>query len=324
MQKHDFGHVLVTSASSKVPLIRAVQNATRKLHPTIQVIAGDMNEEALTFFAADSFWKMPRTIDRECEFLMAGCKERGVRTIVPTRDGELLFWARYQPRFAEAGISIVVSPESSISVCLDKLEFSGFGKKHGLPFIPASIEIGEIDAPTYVVKERYGAGSRKMGLNLSRGAALEHARILEHPIYQPFVSGNEVSVDAWLDRRGKVKGVILRRRDRVVNGESQITTTFRNEKVEAEATGILEALQLRGPVVMQLFIDGANQIHVIECNSRFGGASTASIAAGLDVFYWSLLEAQGADLAEYPFERISGELRQIRVPADVIVHGHHF
>src|SRR5690606_32031824 len=117
------------------------------------------------------------------------------------------------------------------------------------------------------------------------------------------------------DEAHKVKGLVLRRRDHVVGGESQITTTFRDAGIENVMRDVLSALRLRGPAVLQALVDAEGGVHVIECNTRFGGASTASIAAGLDIFYWSLLEARGDDLSLYPFERVAGEVKQIRLPA---------
>jgi carbamoyl-phosphate synthase large subunit len=319
-----FGHVLVTSASKKVPLIRAVQAAARKLHPDIKVIAGDLDENALTRHVADGFWKMPRTVDTEVDAMVEGCKQRCICTIIPTRDGELMYWARYQARFAEENIHVVVAEPNSIEVCLDKLAFAHFGPTNGLPFIPAGKHPNEIGEGPYVVKEQYGAGTRKVGLNLDRETALEHGRMLEAPIYQPFIVGQEISIDAWLDRFCRVKGVVLRTRDHVIDGESQVTTTFRDSEIEAVAIHVLQALKLRGPVVLQALIDGNKGLHVIECNTRFGGASTTSIEAGLDIFYWSLLESLGIDVSEYPFDRVAGEVRQIRVPNDIYVPGNRF
>jgi carbamoyl-phosphate synthase large subunit len=104
----------------------------------------------------------------------------------------------------------------------------------------------------------------------------------------------------------------------VINGESQVTTTFRNETLEREAIRALQALDLRGPVVMQAIVIN-NSLRIIECNARFGGASTVAIAAGLDVFYWSLLEALGTGSLP-AFNRIAGEVRQVRLPLDLVLH----
>lgn len=318
------GNVLVTSSSKKVPLVRAVKDAAAKLHPQIRVIAGDMDENALTRYVADDFWLMPRTNKDYLSALIAGCQERQIRTIIPTRDGELSFWSNHREEFARNGIKVIASPVESIEICLDKLAFSRFGSDKGLPFIPSGLTPEEVGPGPYVVKERYGAGSRQIGLGLGREAAVDHARQLSTPIYQPMVQGREISIDAYLDRSHRVKGLMLRSRDKVVDGESQITTTFRDPAIEARATQVLEALKLNGPVVLQAIIDERDEVHVIECNSRFGGASTAAIAAGLDVFYWSLLEASGADLESHPFLRSEREIRQIRLPSDIYVQDPDF
>jgi len=96
-----WGHILVTSASKKVPMVRAVQEAARKLCPDCKVITGDIDNNALTRHVADGFWKMPRTADGEAQALIAACHERNIRTIFPSRDGELIFWAEKREQFAQ-------------------------------------------------------------------------------------------------------------------------------------------------------------------------------------------------------------------------------
>ncbi|GID07533.1 carbamoyl phosphate synthase-like protein [Pseudomonas sp. 008] len=311
-------NVLVTSASRKAPLVRAMQEAARRIHPDARVIAGDVDPEAPTRYIADGFWQMPRITDAELPALIKGCHEREIAVVLPTRDGELLFWARHSAAFSEAGISVVVSNPKAIERCLDKLAFADFGRKIGLPVINAAATPEAVGVGPYVVKERYGAGSRAIGLDLSLDAARHHATMLDTPIYQPFVPGPEISIDGWIDRNGAVVGVLLRRRDRVIAGESQITTTLRSEALEREAVRALETLDLHGPVVMQAIVIN-DSMQIIECNPRFGGASTIAIAAGLDVLYWSLIEAFGQGPAPV-FNRIAGEVRQVRLPADLVLH----
>jgi carbamoyl-phosphate synthase large subunit len=313
------GAILITSAARKVPLVRAAIDAARRLNPALRLIAGDRDEAAATRHVADDFWAMPATGDADIEAILAGCRERGVRVILPTRDGELAFWARHRERFAQAGIDVIVSGPEAIDHCLDKLAFAAFGEARGLPFIPARLDLDALPGDRFVAKERYGAGSRAIGLDLDRAAARRHGEGLKDPIYQPYIEGEEISIDAWLDRSGAVKGVVLRRRDKVVDGESQVTTTFRDPAIEAKAAEILASLRLRGPVVMQALLGSDGALHVIECNSRFGGASTTAIAAGLDMLYWSLLEGFGATADAAPFHRRPGEIRQIRVPQDIHV-----
>ena len=312
-------NVLVSSASAKVPLVRAMKAAVKQIHPAWQVIAGDMNKQAISSHVADGFWVMPPTRDEFLNDIINGLKQRQIGIVLPTRDGEMLFWASHAERLRHEGVQVIMAEPEPLQLCLDKLAFAHFGAAHGLPFIPASDHFGDVLCDFLVVKERFGAGSRSIGLRLDRAAAIAHSEKLETPIFQPYVEGQEISVDAWLDRQHKVKGLILRRRDCVVNGESQVTTTFSDPRFEAQATTILHALQLSGPVVMQALVDANDCLQVIECNPRFGGASTISIEAGLASLHWSLLEAIGEDLGLWPFHRIPGQIRQIRLPSDLYV-----
>lgn len=312
--------IVLTSASRKAPQILAVRDAARRLHPDAKVVAGDIDPNALAAQVADEFWLMPRTTEESVEAIMTDCVERAITCVLPTRDAELAFWARHAARFREAGIAVVISPLDSIETCIDKFAFSEFGRQRNLPVIPSALSLEAAPWERYVVKERRGAGSRSIGIGLDRAQAEAHARTLSEPIFQPFLSGAEISVDAWLDRASRLKGLVPRRRDLVVDGESQITTTFRHPRIESEITGLLGALKLCGPVVVQALLRADGSISVIECNARLGGASTAGIAAGLQSLYWSLLEAHGGNVDNEVFERVPGEIRLVRVPSDLILH----
>jgi carbamoyl-phosphate synthase large subunit len=314
-------NLLISSAAAKAPLVHAAMAAAAKLHPDMRVIAGDLNPDALTKHVAHKFWAMPPTRDEHLSAILDGCAQRGIRAILPTRDGELAFWAQHAETFAKAGVHVIVSPSEAIVQCLDKALFADVGRRHGLPVIATSTSIADIDAQSFVVKERFGAGSRAIGIRLDRDAAIAHAKTLDQPIFQPLIEGREISIDAWADGNGAVKGVVLRRRDEVVNGESRISTTFRDDALEAQAKRWIEGCGVRGPVVMQVLLDASGAPYIIELNARFGGASTASIQVGLDTLYWSLLEASGTDVSDYPFVRASNDIRQVRIPTDIHIHG---
>ena len=79
----------------------------------------------------------------------------------------------------------------------------------------------------------------------------------------------------------------MRKREHVVDGESQVTSIFRNRKLENSFTQYFESLKLVGMVMLQAKIY-KNKFYIIECNPRVGGASTLSIQNGLDVFFWQM------------------------------------
>lgn len=312
-------HVLVTSASRKVPLISALQAAVKRIDPEIKVIAGDTDRGALTAYVADEFWHMP-PLDAITEpMLVDACLARGIGYILPTRDGELSFWANARDRLAGVGLHVIISAPESVSRCLDKLIFYEMGAAEGLPVIFTSRSVNEFSTDSFVVKERFGAGGRNNGVQLTREEAINHAKTLVSPIFQPFIHGPEISIDAYLTADQQVHGLVLRRRDKIVSGESQVTTTWRNTELQAQAEEILRRLRLNGPVVMQAILASDGSMQVIECNARFGGASTASIAVGLDLLYWSILERREPGLSLPKFARRAGEIRQVRVPHDIVI-----
>lgn len=316
------GHVLISSVSAKVPLAEAVKQATKRIGSSSKVIGGDLNPQALAFHYTDGQWITPLTNDDNLPEIIAHCQAEGITRIIPTRDGELAFWARHRAALADAGIAVLVSEPDAVQRCLDKLEFSTFGQQHDLPVILTSLNIDTLvnhQAEAFVVKERYGAGSLSLGLNLPYAAAVAHAQTLDEPIFQPFIQGQEISVDGYVSRAGRVHGLVARTRDVIVRGESQVTTTFHDAALLARLTPIVEKLGLYGPFVLQALLTPDGGLHLIECNCRFGGASTLGIAAGVDSFYWFLQEAAGSDLQQFPFRPAPGPLRQIRAAADVVM-----
>lgn len=310
-------NVLVTSISKKVPLLKAFKTALVRLNPSGVLFGGDLEEQCLGRYFVDYFWRMPRLCDIGIEDLINYCEQRNISAIVPTRDGELEFFSFHKNILEDAGIKVMVSGKDAVLTCLDKLKFYNDLRKY--PIIPTAISLSDLDsAEGLVVKERYGAGSKSLGLNLNHSQAIKHAGILENPIFQPYILGKEISIDLYINKKGKTQGVISRYRTKVENGESQITQTLHHPELELICSKLAEELKLYGHVVMQAIIDPDNQIHIIECNSRFGGASTLSLAAGLNSFYWFLLESIGQDLAGYPFVRSQKELTMIRHPEDYI------
>ena len=110
-------------------------------------------------------------------------------------------------------------------------------------------------------------------------------------------------------------GLVARTRDLVVHGESQVTTTLPDPTLLDRLRPMVEKLGLYGPFVLQALLTDDGELHLIECNCRFGGASTLGIAAGVDSFFWFLQEAAGADLRQFPFSPAPGRCaRCARLP----------
>ena len=308
--------ILVSSSSNKVPLILALKNAGRDSGIDLEIIAGDMNPASLTFNFADDFWVMPESISANFLEIIKECKRRKINIIMPTRDQDLSFFSLHQEYFRSEDIKLMMPSASAIERCNDKLHFQRFLRAKGFEVIPTFLDLEDVEGESIVVKERFGSGSQNVYLSLSKEQAKSLANSLKAPLYQRMYSGQEISIDTWISRNGERAIASPRRRDFVVNGESKITTTFSNREIEEIAIAVAKVLQVVGISVIQGFLQEDNTLDIIECNPRFGGASTASINSGVP-----LLELELRELLDLPLDPLISNLvrksrKQIRADFD--------
>jgi carbamoyl-phosphate synthase large subunit len=303
--------VLITSASKKIPLIRAIHHALKKIGGGF-IVGGDQNPKVLASYFVDRFWKMPSIDQLQVEEVIELCKKENVFAIIPTRDGELSFFSRYRDALKKEGIHVMVSDFETIELCQDKFRFYQTVKKMGYPIVPTSLQCDSLLAQGFVVKERYGSGSSKQCLNVSMEQAKTFSKSLQDPIFQPFVSGEETSIDLYVASDGKTHGVVCRTRELIVAGESQVSQVYRDPELEKMVSELAEKIGIRGHALIQV-IDG----HILECNPRVGGASTLSFSSGLESLYWFFLEGRGEKIP--PYEKCSKFQRLVRYPEDWII-----
>jgi carbamoyl-phosphate synthase large subunit len=137
----------------------------------------------------------------------------------------------------------------------------------------------------------------------------------KNPILQPYIAGKEISADCYISKYNKVIGIVIRHRKLIIEGESKISIVIRNNLIEKKIKNYISSLNLYGPVMIQAKLLG-KKLHIIECNSRIGGASTHSINYGLDVIYWALLECIFQKPKLNFYKKKYHPLSQFRFPAD--------
>ncbi|CUI16637.1 NAD dependent epimerase/dehydratase family protein [Candidatus Protochlamydia naegleriophila] len=318
-QELDHSAVLITSISKKMPLIEAVRKAADKIGQFKTIHGCDSDPDCIGQYGVDEFWLCPPLKELTVEEVIDYCQRNHIEAIIPTRDADLDFYARHAPALLAQGIHVMCSSLEAVTTCLDKKQFADFLTKHHFPVIPTALSPDNIRASLFVVKERRGAGSQKIGFKLAKEEAIQWGQSLKEAIFQSFIEGKEWSVDVYRSKEGRVKGCVARLRDYVVGGESQVTTTVSYPALEHLCQDMADRLNVYGHVIFQIIEDDQGLFHVIECNPRFGGASTASLAAGLDSFFWFFIECLGLSLQSYPFRRRNGEIRQIRYVTDRMI-----
>ena len=320
LTKKNAYNVLITSLSNKVPLVREVRKALSKIAADGRIFGADCNPSCIGRYFVDDFWEMPSTDRLDPEEIVSFCKAGDIRAIIPTRDGELRFFAENKGLFNTNGIAVMIASPDSVQTCLDKKAFfKALQNQNGLKPIPTfNLPDPNIGA-RWVVKESFGSGSENILLDLSVADARASLDRFENPICQPFLDGPESSVDLYIAQNTAPRGCIVRARDVVVHGESQVTTTIDRPDIEKTCLDAAAIIGLTGHALFQIIENTRGSLNILECNCRFGGASSLSVAAGLDSYYWFFRECLGDDLSDIPYVSSPAGLRQIRYTEDKVV-----
>lgn len=304
--------ILFTSLSRKTSLYGSVLGQARAFHPEAEVFGGDCDPDCPARAKVEKFIETPPLEQSSAEEFAAFCAENGFTHLIPTRDGELSFFAEARDVLLAAGVHAMISPPDTIRVCLDKLLFAAKASQLGHPAIPTAESPASLEAERFTVKERRGSGSRGIHLDLSAEEAVQRASSLSEPIFQPHLQGRELSADLYVDRSGQTRGVILRWRDLVVDGESKVTTTFRKVEWERDLGELASGIGLRGHGLVQAIVDEEYQLNVLEINARLGGATPLALSCGLQSVAWFLKESAGQGLETPEFFTYAAGQRLVR------------
>lgn len=280
--------VLVTSISGKTSLLKDVKNSLPKLKGNWRLIGTDIDGDCIGRHFVDEFFTSERLGRGYLKELLDIIVKFDIRIIIPTREGDINFFNQNREAFEDRDVRIMCT--SNAERFTDKLLFAKeFASVKEI--IPAYDSLSELNqnhsASRIVVKERYGSGSQGVLIDVSLEEAMVQSRQMLNPIFQPFIHGVEYSVDGYTDAECELLGIVIRERVKVINGESQITEVKKNTfQYYDSLVEIIKSLKIQYHFVLQFILSPEGDIHIIEVNARYGGASSAAFYAGLDSFVW--------------------------------------
>lgn len=273
-------NVLITSASAKVSLITAFQNACNARGMKLVTVDCDPNCKAVE--VAGHFYVVPRDDDPAYgEALFNICEAHNIKLIIPTRDSELIKLAKMKQLFTDRGIHIPLSTMENLEVVLNKMVFHEFCTQNGFSVLPIIEPNMHAPWPLFVRSTHGAGGSRAMAIATWQDWQ-RCSFSLSEVICQPICSDDEYSIDVLMDLSGKPLQAVARKRMKVDNGECVEGIIVDNTALEEKSLELCTALGLRGHNIVQAFCTDDGDMHFIEVNARFGGASMMSAKAGLN------------------------------------------
>jgi len=104
-------------------------------------------------------------------------------------------------------------------------------------------------------------------------------------LVQDFIEAEEYTVDAYVDKNGKIIDIFTRARLEIEAGIVNKSLSKRNQEIINATKNILSIQGWYGPITLQFFYS-EGKATIIEINPRFGGGVTHSLHCGLDIPSW--------------------------------------
>lgn len=273
-------NVLITSAAAKVLLVRSFQRAVAASGG--KVLAADISPYSAALYVADeAVFLPPDTSPDFADSLLTLCREKDIQLIVPTRDAELVVFARLREPFERAGVILLVPTGEALDICQDKRRFIEYCKQRDWPIVQ-DYDSGQTPPhfPVFVrpATGAAGKGARKID-TIEQWQAIS-AEVRSNLVVQDFVDAPEYTIDVLLGLNSDPLQACSRLRIVTLAGESQVSRIEDRPELTDGALRLCAELGLVGHVTVQAFF-GEDGVRFIEINPRFGGGSNLSIEAGL-------------------------------------------
>ena len=294
-------NILLTGAGGSAAI--AFLNAVSQMKD-INIFMADMDKHStgLYLVPAERRALVPAGTSKEFpEYVLSLCVRNNIDVLIPTVDCELAPVASYKKRFAEAGVQLVTSPESTLKDCYDKYQLMQV-LEEVVPLVhfqlfDESTDIESLDFPL-IAKPRSGSGSRDITL-IDNPADLHVIPRNGTFLLQGYLPGKEFSVDVFVNKNGKAIANVVRERIKVDSGIAVISQTLIDQRISNMAAKIATHLGIRYVANIQLKMDEFNQPRLLEINPRFPGTMPLTVASGVNMPELCIREIRGETLPAY-------------------------
>ncbi|MEV0701799.1 ATP-grasp domain-containing protein [Saccharopolyspora sp. NPDC050389] len=291
-------NVLVSSAGRRGALVQIFREVLHSLFGAGTVVAVDRSPLSAAGMLADHFEVVPPCdSDAFVPHMLDLCRRYDIGLLVPTIDPELAVYSAHRDRFAAIGTTVMVSAPQAIEISADKLRTFRWFTENSVPTVRTA-SLNEVLGspqhwrPPWIVKPVAGSASSRVR-RIDSWSELETLHHEPDLIVQEVAQGHEHTVDAWVDRSGRCRCVLARRRLEVRGGEVQKAVTIENPELQDLVRRVVEQLPgAYGALNVQVAVDGPT-MSAIEINPRFGGGYPLSWQAGANFPKWTVEEVAG-------------------------------
>ena len=275
--------ILFTGAGRRVELIQAFRQAAQVLNINLKIYGAEMTDSAPALAYCD-YTRLVCAM-RDSDYipqLLEICKNDKIDLVIPTIDTDLMVLSQNTEKFERIGTKVMISKTESVALCRDKNFTSDFFDSSGLNAPKTYNNYKEYDGgyPCFI-KPKDGSSSIDAYKIENESELSEFANRVDDYVIQPFVDGEEFTVDIFCDFKSNPIYITPRKRLAVRAGEVLKTEIALDEGIISECKQLIKNFEPVGPITVQLIKDkNTNKNYYIEINPRYGGGAPLSMKAG--------------------------------------------
>jgi len=279
-------NVLLLSAGRRVELLQCFQRAAKRLGLNSKIIAGDCSDTAPALYFADKACQLPRIDNPDyIQAIIDICNAESISLIVPTIDTDLLLLAQNKEKIEqETNSRLLISDSKVIEICRDKINTQNFleSNQFGVPKMYTEVEMqqSDLEFPLFI-KPKSGSSSINAFKVNDCKELQTYLSLIDEPIVQQFMEGEEYTVDVFLDFDSQVISIVPRLRIATRSGEIAKGRIVKDQEIIEDVRKLMDVLKPIGHITVQL-MKTQKGIEYIEVNPRFGGGAPMSIQSGAD------------------------------------------
>ncbi|MGE7120744.1 ATP-grasp domain-containing protein [Peribacillus sp. NPDC046944] len=279
-------NILFTSSGRRVSLIEHFKKELKELNNAGKIITCDVKSTSPAAFVSHHHEIVPPVYAKSyISKLKEICIQNEVNLLIPLIDSELCIISKHKKEFEKLGVTILASSLKVNEICFDKSKTTRFFKENNIEcpkeYNIEDVLLDENSVFPYLIKPAKGSSSIGVYKINNRKELNFFKDYISQPILQEFLSGNEYTIDVFVDFNGEYLTAVPRLRIETRAGEVSKGLTVKNKLLMNAAKDVINKLPgVIGCITLQCFYTNHGDIKFIEINPRFGGGSPLSIEAG--------------------------------------------
>lgn len=277
-----------------------------RLHKAGHFVAGcDIypKEWHLESSVCDTFLQAPLARDENnyTAFILEFCKSIGIKFVIPLTDIEIDVLNRNRAQFRDAGITLCIPSEQTLSIARNKKLLYDYFK--GDKSVPSILTVScdalkDVGFPC-VAKPYDGRSSEGLYiLKKEDDLSLIGRENLHRYVFQPFTAGTICTVD-YVRSAATGNSFCIPRKEllRTKNGAGVTVEVFHDNPLSELVNHIGDALDINGTINME-FILHDGKYYLIDINPRFSAGISFSCRRGYDFINAHLACHTGSDIPQ--------------------------